>query len=196
MLIEYLNDNINIKKTVSDDCSFFVLPNTKKKEILENKINIDLDIKSDKSQINIFLFVFSNKKDHSHIRLKCNIMSDNIKCNINSIIFVDDGWICDMKWELFIPKNNKNSNSYLLQENFFLWEWKIRTFPILDINTSNARAEHWSFVHKIDSNKLFYLHSRWINVKLAKRVFIESYINKCLWDKQNKQKNIIIKCLE
>jgi len=182
-MIKIIKKSQNFKKNISDNFSIFVLPDWNLGS--ENNINIELDIIWTKSQINIFLFVWNLENIKNNINLTSNIISDNIKCRINTVCMINQNSFCDNKCILHIPKTNNNSDAYLLQENIFLWDGKIRSLPILDINTNKSIAEHWALIQKLNTESLFYINSRWISEALAKKIFIESYIKKCLWDSEN-----------
>lgn len=83
-----------------------------------------------------------------------------------------DGWIVIDQWVI-------NSKGYLLEENIMLWDnVKMKTLPLLDVHSNEIKASHGAKIHRLNKEKLFYLQSKWISFRSAKKIFVEAYINK------------------
>jgi Fe-S cluster assembly protein SufD len=48
----------------------------------------------------------------------------------------------------------------------------------LDVHTDDVRASHGAKTHKLNDDKLFYLQAKGVSLQEAKKLFLESYINK------------------
>jgi len=139
-------------------------------------IEINLNNENCESDLN-FLFIWEKNKINNW-KIICNINSSSCKTNIYLLSFLTDESNILVDGNIIIWKNINNVAWHLLEENIVLWEKiKIKTKPVLNVYSHDIQASHWAKVDKIDSNKLFYMTSKWINDQTAKNLIINWYLN-------------------
>lgn len=191
ILQDIVSDNIIIWKSESVTIIDFDYKSTVSKIELSENANLEfywlyrdswsygVDIvckwKNSKATIKIL-----NLSKNSEINLTAlaRLNWDNNFSDIHVISFCwEDGKIKINSW-INISKNTIGCTWNILQENIFVWEnGKIIWIPALDIETSEAKANHALKIEKINPKDLFYLESRWIDKKTATRLIFESKIS-------------------
>ncbi len=73
-----------------------------------------------------------------------------------------------------------HSNSYFTDNILLLDESMATSIPTLEIETDEVKASHSSTTGTIDDNQLFYLTSRGLNNKQAKRMIIDGFLRQAL----------------
>ena len=96
-----------------------------------------------------------------------------------------------------IAENSKNSDGYQKLEALILNEGaKVDTAPDLLIKNNDVRCSHGSSVSQIDDEKMFYLNSRGISEKTAKKMIVEGVFASILSEiKNDKMQKEIIKTI-
>ena len=69
-----------------------------------------------------------------------------------------------------------NSNSYFTDKVLLLDDAMATSIPTLEIEADEVKASHGSTTGTIDENQLFYLTSRGLNFKQAKRMIINGFL--------------------
>lgn len=124
-----------------------------------------------------FIFVGESEKS-SNWKILCNINNSKSKANVHIISFLTDDSNIDVDWNITIWKNIKSVEWHLLEENIILWKnIKIKTKPILNVYSNDVKASHWARIDRLDTNKLFYMTSRWISETMTKNLIIHGYLN-------------------
>jgi Fe-S cluster assembly protein SufD len=165
--------------------------------------DIEINLNSENCESDLyFIFVWEYKKTGKW-KILCNINSSYSKANIYILSFLTDWSEIDVDGNIIIWKNIKKVEWYLMEENVIIWEKiKIKTKPILNIYSNDVKASHWAKIDKIDSNKLFYMTSRWIDEEISKNLIIDWYLNNIFENFPNNEpiekmkKEIIIKLLQ
>ncbi|MGK2896953.1 MAG: SufD family Fe-S cluster assembly protein [Candidatus Makana argininalis] len=92
-----------------------------------------------------------------------------------------------------IYKNAINSKSKMINNNLILDTLsKIFTQPNLEINTDNIKCQHGATIGKIDLNLIFYLQTRGLSFKDAKKTLILAFTNELIDTDFNKKLNNIL----
>lgn len=73
-----------------------------------------------------------------------------------------------------------DSNSYFTDNILLLDDAMATSIPILEIEVDEVKASHSSTIGTIDDNQLFYLTSRGLNLKQAKRMIINGFLQQVL----------------
>lgn len=77
-----------------------------------------------------------------------------------------------------IIKGAKNTNTFFREDALLLSDnAKAEAVPSLEIDENEVKAGHASTVGPVDSEMLFYLLSRGINQKQAKKLIVQGYFN-------------------
>ncbi len=171
------------KDSKLDFFSFFHEKSSSNLEFYQNEDNSNLKVK------NMF---FTSSHNLENI-LKSKISSNNSTSNIENIWIVK-GKKLSLDSSIEIEQNCKKVKANLSQKNIFIWEnWEIRWLPKLFVKSNDVKASHSFKIEKIDTEKLFYLKSRWINENeaifmLIKSLFIKNFSCIKMLDKQIFQK--------
>lgn len=89
-----------------------------------------------------------------------------------------------------IRKGAKNTNTFFREDALLLSEGaKAEAIPSLEIDENEVKAGHASTVGPIDTEMLFYLGSRGITQKQARRLIVQGYLSGVLERFPEKEKN-------
>lgn len=167
-----------------------------KKIILESDSNLKYLVISNDCDVNLEVFCnwnnsyckvygmfFSKNKKEIKWNISVNLSSNYAKTDIYLLWFVADDWIIKVKWNINIDKSVMWVSGHLLQENIILWKnIKIDTTPVLNVASNDVSASHWAKIQKLDTDKLFYMMSKWLSDDKSKEIIIKWYIDYILGD--------------
>lgn len=89
-----------------------------------------------------------------------------------------------------IRKGAKNTNTFFREDALLLSEGaKAEAIPSLEIDENEVKAGHASTVGPIDTEMLFYLESRGITQKQARKLIVQGYLSGVLERFPKKEKN-------
>lgn len=102
------------------------------------------------------------------------------------------------KGKINIYKNIKHVDAYQKNNNIILYgDPIIETNPELEILSNNVKCSHGCTISRIDNNILFYLRSRGINKKKAKKILTTGFIDDIIQTINIKHiKNLIINMID
>ena len=160
-------DNSNVFIICKQDGKYNI--KTKGKTNLVILVN-DCDVKTNIQNIGeLKVDVKTISKDN--VKLNIDVENKNhVNVNVNSLNFSTTEVIGKLK------VNHENTDSKLSLNSLEINSKKTRLIPILEVRKSNVKVSHSALSHKIMPKKLFYLTSKGISEKDAKRIIIKSYI--------------------
>ena len=108
----------------------------------------------------------NTKKTYSKVLYK-GILDDNSHAVFNALVDV--------------PFKSKNINSDQKNHNILLSKKaRINSNPKLKISCDDVKCSHGSTIGNLDSDALFYLRSRGINLKKSKKILLDSFMNEII----------------
>ncbi len=163
------NLDTKLEITLSENSSLdfywaFFSKNSQKLVFTQNEDNSKLNIK------NLYL---NNKIDISQV-IESNIKSSNSKSYLNMISIIKS-WVLNLDAKLHIKKWSSQIDSYLKQENIFIWDaWCVKWVPKLFVEADDIKASHSCSIEKIKESEVFYLESRWLDRQMSLNLILES----------------------
>lgn len=153
--------------------------------VISDSVEIDLELNSDTEMTVNLLYISGGKDIKSKVHWK--LLNDNSKLTLNIICLANKDVNFDIDWIIDIEKDTKNIVWHLSQENILLSpRAKVRWVPRLLAASSDIEASHSCKFEEIDNKKLFYLMSRWLDKTTAKKVMLESMVDRIIWEIKNK----------
>jgi len=161
-------------------------------------ININFDLSWNWSDLKVFTIFLSKNKEEIKWSISVNLKNTDTKANVYLLSLMGEGAIINVKWNIDIEKWVKWVSGYLLEDNVVLWEKiKINTLPVLNVSSNDVSAWHWAKIQRLDSEKLFYMMSKWLSGNKSKEIIIKWYIAYVLenFDLWEEEKNLIEKLI-
>jgi Fe-S cluster assembly scaffold protein SufB len=164
--------------------------------IISSWSDIDLDFSScwDWANCEIYGIFLSKNKEEIKWNISVTLKNGSTRADVYLLSLMWDDAVVRVKWNIDIQKWIKWVNSYLLEENIVLWEKvKVTTLPILNVSSNDVSAWHGAKIQRLDSEKLFYMMSKWLSDSKSKEIIIKWYVNHILdkFDIWEDEKNII-----
>ncbi|MFI4819049.1 MAG: Fe-S cluster assembly protein SufD [Enterobacterales bacterium] len=181
------NDDININKYSKVINNNFLL----KSGFNRNQINIR--IKGKKSKISINSLSLVSNSNISETRTYLEHKKEFCSSKQLHKLIVKDKSIGIFNGIIKIYKNAIKSKSKMINNNLILDPLsKIFTQPHLEINTDNVKCNHGATIGKIDLNQIFYLQTRGLSFKNAKKTIILAFTNELIKINFSKKLNKIL----
>ena len=168
--IKYSYNNIDqLKNSISET---FILSNGSK--FLKNEINCNLNGKYSSAFIN---GVFSLDADkHHEIRTSVNHLVENTKSYqlIKSVL--DDSSKSVYQGKIYVSPEAQKTDGYQLSKCILLDKnTEFNAKPELEIYADDVKCSHGSASGSLNENSIFYLRSRGLNFKQAKKLLISGF---------------------
>lgn len=163
--------------------------------------HIDLDFISsgDWAKFEIYGIFFSKNKEEIIWNISIDLKNSWSNADVYLLSLMGDEAIIKVKWNIDIQKWIKSVSWHLLEENIILWsKIRVNTLPILNVSSNDVSAWHGARIQKLDSEKLFYMMSKWLSDKTSKQIIIKWYIDYVLekfniWQgEKNEIENLIL----
>jgi len=150
--------------------------------ILDNSnINLNIVTRWENCKIKLFWIFFSSDKKEINSNIITDLNHSNTQANNYLLSFVWNHGKIQVNWSINIKPWCKNVKWHLLEENLILGEnISIKTLPILNVHSNDVQASHGAKIDKVNSDKLFYMTSKWIDKSTSKKLIIDGYINNIL----------------
>ena len=146
-----------------------------------NKSLIRTELKGEGSQSETMSVIFGHNKENFQIDNEVIHLGNKSHSNMLSRVVLDDDAIANYNGLVKVNLNAKNCKGYQKKETILLSEnAKINAVPNLEIQNNDVMCSHGATISQIDSNKLFYMMSRGINKKDAKKIIIEGFFDPIL----------------
>ena len=163
-----------------------------------SEIDLNFSLSWDLVNLEVCWILLSKNKDKIKWNISVNLMNDKVKANVYLLSLMGDDAIIKVKWNIDIQKWIKSVSGYLLEENIILWERvKVTTLPVLNVSSNDVSAWHGAKIQRLDSEKLFYMMSKWLSDNKSKEIIVKWYINYILekFDIWEQEKNEIEKLI-
>ena len=170
-----INDNtintILVSKKNNLEHLYFIYPN--------NDLNINLNYELDKYSfvnINVVVINYLNYQINLNINSLSNNFFNNFNINVNAIGFDDSKTFISIN--SYIGKHgNENYVNQIINGLLLSSNSKITGEPILKINNNNISAKHSLHIGSINYDELFYLQTKGLNERMAKKILINALID-------------------
>jgi len=112
------------------------------------------------------------------------IINHNIEKTYSKVLYkgvLDDDSHAVFNGMVNVPFGSKNINSDQKNHNILLSKKaKINSNPKLKISCDDVKCSHGSTIGNLDSDRLFYLRSRGIDLKTSKKILLNSFISEII----------------
>lgn len=133
------------------------------------------DIQSDWVKWDVFAIYFGQEANQSEIQV--NINSSNSHINVYLLSFVTSDQSFELNGKIDLWKDISNSQWHLLEKIIVLSDKvKIKATPRLDAYSKDIQATHGLSIDKLDSNKMFYLKSKWLSADSSQKLIINWHL--------------------
>lgn len=120
--------------------------------------------------------IFSKNNLGINAIIKSEVNSSKTKSDMRIFSILWENWSIDLDWIVEINKDLWWVEARLEESSLFLWEsGKVSGIPTLLVKSEDVKASHACKIDKIDSKKMFYLRSRWIDENKSRNMLLESY---------------------
>lgn len=168
------NRILHAKKSAKIHCLDFQLGGKTSKLDIEQNADGESDINAD---------ILCNAKNNQQFNFNIkNIYRGKNGCGqILAKISASDNSFVSINGEIDIQKKAGGTDTYLKQDCLLLSKTaNIKTSPKLKINTDNVKAGHGAGITNLNKESLFYLTSRGINEKNARKMMIEGFMKEII----------------
>lgn len=137
-------------------------------EIIAGESNGEVELKGS---------VFLKKQEEFNLvtRTTHKVGSNKVRVHIKAVL--EDSAKLNFEGMIDIAKGADFADSYLQQDNLVLSDNAVcNSSPQLEIKANEVRASHGVTVASFDENQLFYLKSRGLNDKKAKKLIVDGFL--------------------
>jgi hypothetical protein len=181
---EWVSGEKHISISWTTDVKLFFL-------IYDATIKLVIDVMSEKCSVSCAAIVVSAWNISSSLDLSVTLKVSHTKADIYALSLLGNNAKAVVNGGVVIDPWLIQAEGYLSEENLLLGEKiQIKALPMLDVRSNDVKASHWSKIERLDEQKLFYLHAKWLSPAAAKHLMIQSYIQKALdhgWEGENNE---------
>ncbi len=169
--IKYSYNNINQEKnSISEN---FILSCSS--NFMKNEINCNLRGKYASAFVNGILYLDEEK--HHEIRTKINHLVENTKSYQLIKCVLDENAKAVYQGKIFVNSEAQKTDGYQLSKAILLNKSsEFNAKPELEIYADDVKCSHGSASGSLNENSIFYLRSRGLNYKEAKKLLINGFI--------------------
>lgn len=143
-----------------------------------SEINLDFSSLAHWCTIEVYAIFLSKNKEELLWNISVNLQNNDCNADVYMLSLMGNDSLIKVKWNIDIHPWITGVKWYLLEENIILWEKiQIKTLPILNVSSNDVSAWHGARIHKLDSEKLFYMMSKWLSNAKSKEIIINWYVN-------------------
>ena len=129
------------------------------------------------SELNTYLMALTRKTQNYHFNLTNNYKALNGRGKILVKCVALDESRLTINGAIQITRKGSGTDSYLKQDCLLMSEKaRINSIPALKIDTNKVKASHGASVTNINNESLFYLTSRGIDPKTARKMLITGFM--------------------
>ncbi|HMT01041.1 MAG TPA: SufD family Fe-S cluster assembly protein [Candidatus Absconditabacterales bacterium] len=147
--------------------------------IILDSSSADIEIIHSESHTNssIYAIVFSEPEKKSKLSLQSTIKASHCTSTIHIISVGTNHSDLDIKAGITIEKDIEKGEGHLTEDNLILGKKvKIKSLPLLDIQSNDVKASHGAKIHQFDPSKIFYMTSKGLSKKQAEKLLLEGII--------------------
>jgi len=131
----------------------------------------------EKTNSNISNVFLGQKSDDFKVIVENNILEREVKGKILIKSVLKDGAKGNIEGRIKITKNGALADTYLKEDVLLLDnQSSVKAIPLLAIDTNDVKAGHGVSVTKLDLEELFYMMSRGLDEKEAKKMIVEGFL--------------------
>ena len=148
-----------------------------------DKINavVRTELTGEGSETKTMSVIFGDKDNILNIKNEVVHMASNSKSNMLTRVVLNDRARANYNGLVRVNPNASGCQGYQRKETILLSEdAKIDAVPNLEIENNDVKCSHGATISQIDSEKLFYLMSRGINERDAKKSIVEGFFDPIL----------------
>ena len=152
-----------------------------------NKMEIEVNLNKEQSNCSILSALNISSQEHQEIKTKINHHAPNCESyqKIKNVVNANGKGVYQGK--IFVKDIAQKTNAYQLSKALILDEKaEFDAKPELEIYADDVKCSHGSTSGSLDPDAIHYLMTRGINLKLAKQILINGFLNDILDNISNK----------
>ena len=139
------------------------------------KLKFTLEVKN--SRVLFLCIIFGEKEEGFPYETESLHLAENTAGFYHTKSVMGDKSKVNYRGNLIIPKSGQLTDSYLSHDSLMLsQEAKVNSIPCLEIEADDVAAGHAATMGRVDEDMLFYLRSRGIKPKDAKRLLVQGFL--------------------
>lgn len=149
--------------------------------VFDGNVNITVDLEEEGASCSLNVLYLADKEHHVDIALKVNHLAYNTKSTQIIKGIATDKSKVSFEGNIYIDNKAQKSDGIQNHRALLLSdEAVVQAVPALEIYADDVKCEHGSATGPLDETALFYLLSRGIPPKTAKKILLESFISKMI----------------
>ena len=170
-IVDIFSEELSKEISLDSDLNYLIISNSP-------DINITINTTSENIKSKIFWIFYSDSTLATRAKIEVNLQNNNTETEIYLLSITRENQSISVDGGINMAKWVKKVSWTLLEENLvFGNNISIKTKPILNIYSNDVKASHGARIEKIDSEKLFYLTSKWITWLWAERLILDWHID-------------------
>lgn len=142
---------------------------------------VQLSLMGEEAQATFHALLCPRQSEESTLHCSIQHLKPHCRSQIMARSVVDDHGKFDFKGKIRVSENAKHSSAQLENKNILLSATaQVQTCPELEIYHNDVQCNHGATIGHLDETTLFYLKSRGIPEKEAKRMIIHGFIQPIL----------------
>ncbi len=143
-----------------------------------NKIEIDMNLKKERSNCFILSGLILGKGEHQEIKTRINHLAPNCKSYQKIKNVLENDSIGIYQGKIFVKDIAQKTNAYQLSKALILDDQaEFNAKPELEIYADDVKCSHGSTSGSIDEDAIHYLMTRGIENTVAKKLLISGFLN-------------------
>lgn len=170
-----------------DDQRVILEKNAKLKYILalkkgsETEKTLRFELKGEGASLEMIGLLFGTGNEKFLFKTETLHIADHTYGHINMKGIMNDEAKTDYFGMIKIPKKNRGADGYLSHHTLLLSKKaRVRTVPSLEIEANDLKAGHSASVGQINEEILFYMRSRGLSEKLARKLLVEGFLEELI----------------
>lgn len=142
---------------------------------------IRFELKGEGASLDMIGLIFGEGKEQFLFKTETVHIADHTYGHINMKGIMNEEAKTDYFGMIKIPKKNRGADGYLSHHTLLLSKKaRARTVPSLEIEANDLKAGHSASVGQVSEEILFYIRSRGLSQKLAKKLLEEGFLEELI----------------